>query len=86
MCFSTYTVFDTLDWDRNETKLAWPIHDGKPKWPGPETPGDDVNNQNQTQCYFRGLTENTYPYDRRSYWWRVLAARLGFVVAFVVNK
>ena len=80
-------VFNTSDWD---DKSIWPINkDGIPEWPGPRNPGEAVNGQNQTECYFKGLTERDisrdYPYYNKLEWWHVFAARMVFVLAFQVN-
>ena len=76
-------VFNTSDWERDQG--TWPIIDGIPTWPGPQSPGEAVNNQNQTECYFKGITENEYPYEYRPEWWHVFAARMAFVLLFQVR-
>ena len=77
-----FTVFNTSDWMRDTS--TWPKIDGVPTWPGPRDPGEAVNGQNQTECYFRGLNEPFYPYEKRVEWWHVFAARMAFVLAFQV--
>jgi len=75
------SVFNTSDWDRD--KSIWPIGvDGNPVWPGPQDPGEAVNGLNQTQCYFKGITESEYPYENKLEWWHIFAARTSFVLAF----
>ena len=65
----------------------WPIDDdGNPEWPGPKEPGQAVDGLNQTECYFKGITENEYPYEYRPEWWHVFAARMAFVLAFQVRN
>ena len=75
-------MFQTSDWLRDNT--TWPLDDdGNPQWPGPEDPGEFGN---QTQCYFKGLRENEYPYtEHRPAWWHVFAAKMAFVLAFQVS-
>ena len=76
-------MFNTSDWMRDPS--TWQLDDNdNPKWPGPEDPGDAVGGQNQTQCYFKGLREDEYPYDYKPAWWHVFAAKMAFVLAFQV--
>ena len=78
-------MFNTSDWERD--KSIWPIDDdGNPQWPGPENPGEAVGGLNQTECYFKGITESEYPYKYRPEWWHVFAARMAFVLAFQVTQ
>ena len=65
-----FIVFNTEDWDK---ETQWP-----------DNPGEVVNNQNQTECWYRGLNEPQWPYERKDSWWHVFAARLAFVLAFQV--
>ena len=76
-------MFNTSDWSRD--KSTWPLIDGTPTWPGPQEPGEAVNNQNQTECHFKGITTNEYPYERTAAWWHVFAARMAFVLVFQVQ-
>ena len=81
LCFRK--VFNTSDWLRDTSE--WSLDDdGNPIWPGPQDPGDAVNGQNQTECFFKGLTTSEYPYKHSWPWWHVFAARLAFVLCFQV--
>ena len=82
-------VFNTSDW--NITTRDWPTVDGQPTWPGPQNPGEAVNNEDQSECYFKGMYDRNlekvpYPYEKDMAWWHVFAARLAFVLAFEVSK
>ena len=65
------SVFNTSDWKPENI---------------PRHPGTEVDNENQTTCYYRGLNEPFEPYNRKSEWWHVFAARLAFVLAFQVSN
>ena len=70
--FYELLVFNTSDWD--------------PETQYPKYPGEAVNNETQTQCFYRGLNEDQLPYERKDSWWHVFAARLAFVLAFQVSE
>ena len=66
-----FSVFHTEDWNRTT------------QWP--DSPGNDVNGTDQEICWYRGLNEPEFPYERKDSWWHVFAARLAFVLAFQVR-
>ena len=70
------TVFYTKD-VLNDT-------DANMTWLGQKEPVAEVY-ETQDMCYYKGMNEDQYPYERKQSWWNVFAARLEFVLAFQVH-